>query len=76
METLDSGCDTSIARETFQSLVGVLGEESQASASELRRALIAVCKEPALVIVERVPPGEGLKVWGLLSRKYEPSSAS
>ena len=63
-ETLDSGCNESIPKETLET-------------SELHRALIEVCKGPALVIAEGVPANEELEAGLLLWRSYErePSSS-
>jgi len=52
-------------------LVGVLGDESRASGSELHRAFVAVCAGLALVIVERVPAGGGLEAWWQLRAKNQ-----
>ena len=59
MQHVDSKRDAS-------ALVGTLGEESRASASELHKALVALCEGCALVIVERVRAGGGLEAWLLL----------
>ena len=54
--------------------VSNLSPQARQAAAHLYFALISVCEDKALVIVEKAGYGEGLESWRLLLRRYEPRS--
>ena len=51
-----------------------LSPQARQAAAHLYSALISVCEDKALVIIEKAGYGEGLESWRLLLRRYEPRS--